>query len=193
MSLTLYTDLDPGECASRLSASGWAGQLKPRSWQATATDRDIFRRIIGDTFQLDSRSAAFPVTASSGGRFRAPQYFHGRLTPQGRGTRITGYYGASPRDKRDMIVWTALGLGVATVLAALENTYDWRGTGSTSWPAFIAIMTIVAVLVYGFIWGSNRPDRHLTDAREDYFAGFLAEALEARPITAREEDMPRRT
>ena len=183
MGLTLYTDLGTEECIRRLSASGWAGRPKPRSWQATATDRDIFRRVTGATFQLDSRAADFPAPASSGGRFHFPQYFHGTLTPERHGTRITGYYGASPRDKRDMIVWTIPGIVLVTILAALENAYDWRGRGSMPWPAFIIMMVIVSALVYGFVWIINRPGKRGNTAQEDYFAGFLAEALEARPIT----------
>ncbi len=116
MGLTLYTDLDTEECIRRLSASGWAGKPKPRSWQPTAMDRDIFRRVTGATFQLDSRAADFPAPASSGGRFHFPQYFHGTLTPERHGTRITGYYGASPRDKWDMIVWVTFGIGVVMIL-----------------------------------------------------------------------------
>lgn len=185
MAITPYSDLPPEECARRLGASGWAGTPNPRRLQPTAGNRDILRVIRGRTFQLWSRAATFPGDTSS----PFPQAFHGRLQPQGGGTSVRGYYGASRRMK----VGIAVGIFLPTLaLLSIENHYDFRGHGSVPWPSLALTTLVLAGLLFALYWAMDRRARRYAATGEAYFAAFLTETLEARPAATTDTRDPSR-
>ncbi len=86
MERRFHTNLSFEECLARLAATGWSGEPKPGRWQPTTADRDVFRKVEGNCFQLADRR----MQASGPEEFY--QVFQGSLREQDQGTLITGSY-----------------------------------------------------------------------------------------------------
>ncbi len=149
MRVTLYSNLHIDDCLTRLASSGWAGRDEPGEWRPTATDRDLFRKVEGRTFQLLPRKGEY-----FGQRWYARPFaprFVGTLAPEGRGTRITGEYRtqlARPLATIGAIFAVALLLGLVNPLL----TQGWQGISASGLPrsgltALALYAGIVGVLV----------------------------------------------
>lgn len=174
--VVLYTDLPIDECVRRLSASGWAGEARPDRWQPTATDRDLFRLLDGQRFQLVTRD----VHLAPGSARALGARFHGTLTPDGRGTRITGDDGRRPG--RPLLLLAVLIGG--TLLLQFTDLLT-RGAGGVA-PDDLIPISLTSVAVYLVLAGvllalTRLVSRWSPDPLHTYFVEFLEQALEARP------------
>ncbi len=177
MAVMLYTDLPTEECIRRLSASGWAGEVKPHRRQPTATDPNILRTVTGSEFQLWPRS----WQSVAGQRHSFPRNFYGRVRPCGRGTLITGYYGTSRRLQLGILLGSVLGFLALTIADALS---DLRFGGADEWARLTLTTALCAAVVGGLYLAMDRLTTTRAAEQEGQFADHLAAALEARPARA---------
>lgn len=184
----LYTDLDPEECQHRIADSGWTGAAKPDRWQPTTLDLNVFRKIHGDSFQLNLRRTTRnmpPEPQLTAARRLEQGYsamsFRGRLQPHGSGTRITGRFGFG-------IVTRLSVLAVIGYFALQVGSGIFRDEVVTTGEYIYVAAVMLALLAY--FLGRAWLERKLSARSDAYIVEFLERFLEARGVESQPGGTP---
>lgn len=175
--IELYTELSPEECRRRIAASGWTGAAKPDRWQPTTLDLNVFRKIHGDSFQLNLRRTTRNMpqephltTARRLEQGYRAMSFRGRIHPHGSGTRITGRYGFG--------IVTRLSVLAVLGYFALEVGSNIFRDDVVTVGEYIYVAAVMLALL-AFYLGRAWLERKLSARNDSYIVDFLKRFLEA--------------
>ncbi len=175
--IELYTELSPDECRRRIAASGWTGAAKPDRWQPTTLDLNVFRKIQGDSFQLNLRRTTRNMphetqltTARRLERGYHAMSFRGRIHPHAGGTRITGRYGFGMVTRLSV-------LAVLGYFALEVGSGIFRDNVVTA-GEYIYVAAVMSALL-AFYLGRAWLERKLSARNDSHIVDFLRRFLEA--------------
>ncbi len=179
MERRFHTNLSFEECLARLAATGWSGEPKPGRWQPTTADRDVFRKVEGNCFQLADRR----MQASGPEEFY--QVFQGSLREQDQGTLITGSYHSTSHGVANLPPRLLGGVLMMIVVVVIALANFLRGADDT-WPllllglagAVLLTMTISRVFAFQGAGGGGH---------EEHVVRALRRLLEARELSSHSE------